>query len=132
MGRENPNKTLKSPNKRIEEQDKQPNNDPSTNITPQSATARKNTTDTIEQSENPQTKPYRTPIQDIYESKESILNHMYKINRERKLKGQALYQDDDKLLRTMDKFAHEHNKEDTLTSPKMGDPNRRKMMYCRN
>jgi hypothetical protein len=106
MGRQKPNKTLKSPNKRIEEQDKQPNNDPSTNITPQSTTARKNTTDTIEQSENPQTKPYRTPIQDIYARKESILNHMDKINYERELKRQALYQDDDESLRTVDKFEH--------------------------
>jgi hypothetical protein len=123
MGRQNPNKPSKSPNKRIEEQDKQPNNDPSTNITPQSATARKNTTDTIEQSENPQTKPYRThtPIQDIYASNESMLNHMDKLDRERKLKGKALYQDDDESLQTMDKFEHEQNTEDTLTSPKMGD-----------
>jgi hypothetical protein len=104
MGRKKPNKPSKSPNKQIEEQDKQANNDLSTNITPQSATARKNTTDTIEKSENPQTKPYRTLIQDIYASKESILNHMDKLNRERKLKGQALYQDDDESLQTMDKF----------------------------
>jgi hypothetical protein len=69
MGRQKPKKTSKSPNKRIEEQDKQPINDPSTNITPQSTTARKSTTDIIKQSENPQTKPYRTPIQDIYASK---------------------------------------------------------------
>jgi hypothetical protein len=46
---------------------------------------------------------------------------MDKINRERKLKGQALYQDDDKSLRTMEKIEHKHNTEDTLTSPKMGD-----------
>jgi hypothetical protein len=51
MGRQKPNKTSKSPNKRIEEQDKQPNTDPLANITPQFATARKKTTDTIEQSE---------------------------------------------------------------------------------
>jgi hypothetical protein len=123
MGRQKPNKPSKSPNKRIEEQDKQPNNDPSTNITSQSTTARKNTTDTIEQSENPQTKPYRThtPIQDIYANNESMLHHMDKIDRERKLKGQALYQDDDESLRTVDKFGHEHNTQDTLTSPKMGD-----------
>jgi hypothetical protein len=43
MGRQKPNKPSKSPNKRIEEQDKQ---DHSTNITPQPATARKNTTET--------------------------------------------------------------------------------------
>jgi hypothetical protein len=79
MGRQKPNKTSKSPNKQIEEQEKQPNTDPLTNITPQSATARKKTTDTMEQSENPQTKSYRTPIQDIYASKDSILNHMDKI-----------------------------------------------------
>jgi hypothetical protein len=123
MGRQKPNKPSKPQNKLIEEQDKQPNNDPSTNIIPQSATARKNTTDTIEQSENPQTKPYRahTPIQDIYARNESMLHHMDKIDRERKLKGQALYQDDDESLRTMDKFEHEHNTEDTLTRPKMGD-----------
>jgi hypothetical protein len=93
MGRQKPNKTSKSPNKRIEEQEKQPNTDTLTNITPQSAIARKKTTNTIGQSENPQTKPYRTPIQDIYASKESILNHMDKIERERELKRQeeALY-----------------------------------------
>jgi hypothetical protein len=113
---------LKSPNKRTEEQDKQTNTDPLTNITPQSATARKNTTYTIEQSENLQTKPYRTPIQEIYASKESIQNHMDKIERERELKGQSLYQDDDESLRTVDKFEHGNtNTEDTLTSPKMGD-----------
>jgi hypothetical protein len=50
-----------------------------------------------------------------------MLNHVDKLDRERKLKRQALYQDDDKSLRTMDKFEHEHNMEDTLTSPKMGD-----------
>jgi hypothetical protein len=123
MGRQKPNKPSKSPNKRIEEQDKQPNNDPSTNITPQYATSRKNTTDTIKQSENLQTKPYRahTPIQDIYTSNESMLHHMDKIDRERKLKGQALYQDDDESLRKMDKFEHVNNTEDTLTNPKMGD-----------
>jgi hypothetical protein len=46
---------------------------------------------------------------------------MDKINRGIKLKGQALYQDDDEFLQTMDKFEHEHNTECTLTSPKMGD-----------
>jgi hypothetical protein len=123
MGGQKPNITLKSPNKRIEEQDKQPNTDPLTNITPPSATARKKKTDTIKQSENPQTKPYRTPIQEIYASKESILNHMDKIEHERELKRQeeALYQDDDESLRTVEKFKHEHNREDTSTSPKMGD-----------
>jgi flagellar biosynthesis/type III secretory pathway chaperone len=77
----------------------------------------------VDSSENPQTKPYRTPIQEIYASKESILNHMDKIERERELKRQeeALYQDDDESLRTVDKFEHEHNTEDALTSPKMGD-----------
>jgi hypothetical protein len=50
-----------------------------------------------------------------------MLNHMDKLDRERKLKGQALYQDDGESLRTMEKFEQEHNTEDTLTSPKMGD-----------
>jgi hypothetical protein len=50
-----------------------------------------------------------------------MLKHMDKLDRERKLKGQALYQDDDESLRTVDKFEHEHNTEDTLTIPKMGD-----------
>jgi hypothetical protein len=58
MGRQKPNRPSKSPNKRMKEQDKQ---DPSINITPQPATARKNTTET-EQSENPQTKSYRVHI----------------------------------------------------------------------
>jgi hypothetical protein len=89
MARQKPNKTSKPPNKRIEEQeeqDKQPNTDPLTNITPQSATARKKTTDTIEQSENQHTKLYRTPIQDIYASKDSIMNHMDKLKRDKELK----------------------------------------------
>jgi hypothetical protein len=51
MGRTKPNKPSKSPNKRVEEQDKQ---DLSINVTPQPATARKNTTET-EQSETPRT-----------------------------------------------------------------------------
>jgi hypothetical protein len=100
MGRTKPNKPSKSPNKRIEEQDKQ---DPSINVTPQPATARKNTTET-EQSETPQTKSYRanTQIQDIYKNDTSMINHMDKMDRERKLKGQhALYRDDDSLT-TMD------------------------------
>jgi hypothetical protein len=123
MARQKPNKTSKPPNKRIEEQDKQLNTDALTNITPQSATARKKTTDTIEQSENPQTKPYRTPIQAIYVNKESIMNHMDKLERKKELKKQEefLYQDDEESLRTVNKFEHEHNTEDTLTSPKMGD-----------
>jgi hypothetical protein len=41
MGRINPNKPSKSPNKRIEEEDEQ---DLSINVTPQPATARKDTT----------------------------------------------------------------------------------------
>jgi hypothetical protein len=57
MGRQKPNKPSKSPNKRIDDQDKQY---PSINITPQPATARKNTTET-DQSENPQTKSFRAP-----------------------------------------------------------------------
>jgi hypothetical protein len=123
MARQKPNKTSKPPKKLIEEQDKQPNTDPLTNITPQYATAHKKTTDTMEQSENPQTKPYRTPIQAIYVNKESIMNHMDKLEPEKELKRQeeALYQDDDESLLTVDKFEHEHNREDTLTSPKMGD-----------
>jgi hypothetical protein len=89
MGRQNPNKPSKSPRKRVEEQDKQ---NPSINITPQPATARKNTTE-IEKSENPQTKSYcaHTPVQDIYNNDASMINHMDKMDRERKLKGQALY-----------------------------------------
>jgi hypothetical protein len=85
MGRTKPNKPSKSPNKGIEEQNKQ---DPSINITPQPATARKNTTET-EQSENPQTKSYRahTPVQDIYKNDASMINHMDKMDREIKLKG---------------------------------------------
>jgi hypothetical protein len=120
MGIQSPNKPLKSLNKRIEEQDKQPKNDPTTNITPQPATARKNTTDTFEQSENPQTKPYRahTPIQDIYAKDASMLHHMDKLDRERKLKGQALYRDEDESIRTMDKFEHLNN-ENNMTNPKM-------------
>jgi hypothetical protein len=120
MARQKPNKTSKPPNKRIEEQDKQPNTDPLTNITPQSATARKKTTDTIGQSENPQTKPYRTPIQAIYVNNDSILNHMDKLEREKELKRQeeALYQDDDESLRTVDKFEHGNtNTEDTFDKP---------------
>jgi hypothetical protein len=78
MGRTNPNKPSKSPNKRTEEQDKQ---DPSINITTRPATSRKNTTDT-EQSENPQTKPYRahTPVQVIYKKDASIIHHIDKID----------------------------------------------------
>jgi hypothetical protein len=118
MGRTKPNKPSKSPKKRIEEQDKQ---DPSINVTPQPATARKNTTET-EQSENPQTKSYRehTQIQDIYKNDTSMINHMDKMDRERKLKGQqALYGDDDSL-RTMDKIEHIHNKKDNMSNPGMG------------
>jgi hypothetical protein len=115
MGRTNPNKPSKSPNKRIEEQDKQ---DPLINVTPQPATARKNTTET-EQSESPQTKSYRahTQIQDIYKNDISMINHMEKMDRERKLKGEpALYRDDDSL-RTMDKIEHVHNQEDNMSKP---------------
>jgi hypothetical protein len=48
---------------------------------------------------------------------------MDKLEREKELKRQeeALYQDDDESLRTVDKFEHGHNMEDTLTSPKMGN-----------
>jgi hypothetical protein len=106
MARQKPNKTSKPPHKRIEEQDKQSNTDPLTNITPQSATARKKTTDTIEQSENPQTKQCRTPIQAIFVNNDSILKHMDKLEREKELKRQeeALYQNDDESLQTVDKF----------------------------
>jgi hypothetical protein len=112
MRRQKPNKPSKSPNKRIEEQDKQ---DPSINITPQPETARKNTTET-EQSENPQTKSYRahTPVQDIYKNDASMIHHMDKLDRDRKLKGQDLYQDDDSL-RTMDKIEHVNNQEDNMS-----------------
>jgi hypothetical protein len=55
MGRTKPNKPSKSPNKRIKEQDTQ---DPLINVTPQLATALKNTTET-EHSETPQTKSYK-------------------------------------------------------------------------
>jgi hypothetical protein len=123
MARQKPNKTSKPPHKQTEEQDKQPNTDPSTNITPQTATARKKTTGTIEQSKNPQTKPFRTPIQAIYVNNDSIMKHMEKLEREKELKRQeeALYQDDESL-RTVDKFEHgDTNMEETLTSPKMRD-----------
>jgi hypothetical protein len=50
-----------------------------------------------------------------------MLRHLDKLDRERKLKGQAMYQDDDESLRTMDKLEQEHNTEGTLTSPKTGD-----------
>jgi hypothetical protein len=119
MGRQNPNKTSKPP-----QQDRRSNTDPLTNITPQSATARKKTTDTIEQSENPQTKQFRTPIQAIFVNRDSIEKHMDKLEREKELKRkeESLYQKDDAYLRTMDKFAHRNtNTEDTLTSPKMQD-----------
>jgi hypothetical protein len=56
MGRTKPNKPSESPNKRIEEDDEQ---DPSINVTPQPATARKATTET-EQSDTPEMKAYRT------------------------------------------------------------------------
>jgi hypothetical protein len=46
---------------------------------------------------------------------------MDKIDRERKLKGQALYRDDDESLRTMDKFEHVNNTENTITNPEMGE-----------
>jgi hypothetical protein len=52
------------------------------------------------------------------------MKHMDKIEREKELKRQeeALYQDDDESLRTVDKFEHgDTNTEDTLTSPNMRD-----------
>jgi hypothetical protein len=119
MARQKPNKTSKPP-----QQDKQSNTDHLTNITPQSTTARKKTTDTIEQSENPQAKQFRTPIQAIFVNRDSIEKHMDKLEREKELKRQqeALYQNDNKSLRTMDKSAQGNtNTEDTLKSPKMQD-----------
>jgi hypothetical protein len=94
MWRTKPNKPSKSPNKRIEEDEEQ---DFSMNITPQPATPRKDTTET-EQANTPETKSYRTntQIKDIYKENSSMMKHMDKLNRERKLKGrQALYQEDD-------------------------------------
>jgi hypothetical protein len=106
MARQKPNKTLKPPHKQIEEQDKQSNTYPLTNITPQSATARKKTTDTIKQSENPQTKQFRTPIKAIFVNKDSISKHMDKLEREKEIKRQeeALYQNDDESLQPVEKF----------------------------
>jgi hypothetical protein len=54
------------------------------------------------------------------------MKHMEKLEREKELKRQeeALYQDDDESLRTVDEFPFEHgntNTENTLTSPKMRD-----------
>jgi hypothetical protein len=46
---------------------------------------------------------------------------MDKLDRERKLKGQALYRDDEESLRTMDKFEHVNNTENTITNPEMGE-----------
>jgi hypothetical protein len=94
MGRTKPNKPSKSPNKRIEEYEEQ---DSSINVTPQPATARKDTTET-EQANTPEMKSYRTntQIKDIYKDNSSMMKHMDKLNRERKLKGlQALYREDD-------------------------------------
>jgi hypothetical protein len=55
MGRTKPNNPSESPNKRIEEDDEQ---DPSINVTPQPATAHKDTTET-EQSDTPEMKSYK-------------------------------------------------------------------------
>jgi hypothetical protein len=49
-----------------------------------------------------------------------MLHHMDKLDRERKLKGQALYRDEDESIQTMDKFEHLNN-ENTMTNPKMGE-----------
>jgi hypothetical protein len=38
-----------------------------------------------------------------------------------KRQEEALYQHDDESLRTVEKFEHEHNTDDTLTRSKMGD-----------
>jgi hypothetical protein len=129
MARQNPNKTSKPP-----QQDKQSNPDPLANITPQSATARKKTTDTIEQSEDPQTKQFRTPVQAIFANRDSIARHMDKLEHEKELKRQekALYQNDDESLLAMDKFAHGNtNTEDTLTSPKMQDESSPEKSDCK-
>jgi hypothetical protein len=52
------------------------------------------------------------------------LTHFDKLKREEELKRQeeALYQDDEESLQTVDKFEHgDTNTEDTLKSPKMRD-----------
>jgi hypothetical protein len=52
------------------------------------------------------------------------MKHMEKLEREKELKRQeeALYQNDDKSLQTVDKFEHGNtNTENTLTRPKMRD-----------
>jgi hypothetical protein len=100
MSRQKPNKTSKPPHKQTEEQDKQPSTDPSTNITPQSAKARKKTTGNIEQSENPQTKTFRTPTQSIFVNNDPTLTHFDKLEREEELKRQeeSLYKEDDESL----------------------------------
>jgi hypothetical protein len=104
MGRTKPNKPSKSPNKRIEEDDKQ---DLSINVTPQPATSREETTET-KQADTPETKSYRTntQIKDIYKDNSSMIKHMDKLDRARKRKGlQALYRDED-FLSTMDISEH--------------------------
>jgi hypothetical protein len=118
MGRTKPNKPSESPNKHIEEQDKQ---DPSINVTPQPATSRKNKTET-EHSETPQTESYRTNIQikDINKNDTSMINSMDKMDRERRLRcQQPLYRDDD-LLTTMDIIEHVNHQEDNISQPRMG------------
>jgi hypothetical protein len=46
--------------------------------------------------------------------------HIDKLDRDRKLKGQALYRDDDGSLRTIDKFEHVNNTENTMSNSDMG------------
>jgi hypothetical protein len=115
MGRTKPNKPSKSPDKRIEEDDEQ---DPSIKLTPQPATARKNTTET-KQSDTPETKSYQTnsQIKDIYKDSSSMNKHMDKLDQSRKLKGlQALYREDD-LLTTMDIIEHVKHQGDNISKP---------------
>jgi hypothetical protein len=85
MGRTKAKQQSKSPNKRIEEDDKQ---DLSMNITPQPATSRKETAET-KQSNIPDTKLYRpmTPTKDIYKDNASIQRHMDKLDRARMQQG---------------------------------------------
>jgi hypothetical protein len=59
---------------------------------------------------------------------------MDKLEREKELKRreEALYQDDDESLRTVDKFEHGNtNTEDTLTGPKMRDESSPNKSNCK-
>jgi hypothetical protein len=118
MGRTKPNKPSKSPNKRIEEEDEQ---DLSLNVTPQPATARKDTTEK-KQSDTPETKSYRTNTQtkDIYKENSSMNKHMDKLDQARKFKGlQALYREED-LLSTMEIIEHVQHQGDNISKPGIG------------